>query len=84
MNTHIENDMGKTPSPKKIALFILAIPVAAAVFYVLLYSTMYIGEYLEPMIGVAGYIVAIFIVAMIANLFCRAIVRPIRRALFPD
>ena len=79
-----ENQMEKPLSVKKLLIIALAIPLAAAIFYVLLQSVVYIGEQLEQYIGVAGYIVAIVIVVAIANLFCRAIVRPIRRAIFPD
>lgn len=84
MNYHIDNQMEKSFSMKKLLLIALAVPFAAAVFYVLLFAVVNIGEYLTQYLGVAGYIVAFGIVAMIANLVCRTIVRPIRRAFFPD
>jgi predicted neutral ceramidase superfamily lipid hydrolase len=84
MNYDVTTSLNKRFSVKKILFIALAIPVAAAIFYVLLYSVINIGEYLEQYIGVAGYLAAIAIVALLAHLFCRLVVKPIRRAVFPD
>lgn len=75
--------MNKGFSAKKILGLVLAVPVIAGVFYLILKSIILVGGYLEQYIGVIGYIVAIVVVAIAVNLICKAIIKPIRKALFP-
>ena len=83
MNYSIESNMNKGFSAKKILGLVLAVPVIAGVFYLILLSIMSVGGHLEQYIGVFGYIVAIGIVAAAINIICKAIIKPIRKALFP-
>ena len=83
MNYSIERNMEKSFSARKVAGFLVAIPVIAGVFYLLLMSIVSLGEYLHQYIDVFGYIVAIGVVALAVNLICKLIVKPTRKALFP-
>ena len=68
----------------KIAISITAVAVASALFGLLLFSTLKLGDILNPFLGDFSYPVAMIATIAVVNFICCKIIKPVCEVKFGD